>query len=77
MISVQVWETSSPSPQGRTALCSAARTGSRSAVFPDGAFSQVIRDPSGSQPLPDTGRLIPCFTRATTYPPASTMAETR
>src|SRR5262249_46711024 len=60
---VQVSETSSPSPQGRTALRSAARTGSRSSFFPDGAFSQVRRDPSGSQPPGAGGRLIPAFTR--------------
>ena len=51
VMTVQVSETSSvPSPQGMIALCSAARTGSRSSFFPDGAFSQVRRDPSGSQP---------------------------
>ena len=75
MITVQVSETSFPSPQGRTALCSAARTGSRSSFFPDGAFSQVMREPSGSQPPPgSSGRLIPAFTRATTWPPASRIA---
>ena len=52
MIKVHVCETSSPSPQGRTALCSVARTASRSSFLPGGAFSQVIRDPSGSQPPP-------------------------
>ena len=60
VITVQVSETSSPSPRGRTALCSAARTGSRSCFFPDGAFSQVRRDPSGSQPPPGaSGSAIP------------------
>jgi len=39
VITVQVSETSCPSPPGRTALCSVARTGSRSSFFPDGAFS--------------------------------------
>jgi hypothetical protein len=78
VIRVQVSETSCPPPQGSTALCSAARTGSRSCFFPDGAFSQVIRDPSGSQPpLGSAGRLIPAFTRATTCPPASRIAVIR
>jgi hypothetical protein len=46
---VQVSETCScPSVLGMVTLCSAARTGSLSAFFPDGAFSQVMRDPSGS-----------------------------
>ena len=50
-MTVQVSETSSvPSPEGMIALCSVTRTGSRSSFFPDGAFSQVRRDPSGSQP---------------------------
>jgi hypothetical protein len=49
VITVQVWETSPVrSPRGRIALCSAARTAIRSSVFPDGAFSQVRREPSGS-----------------------------
>jgi hypothetical protein len=44
--------------------------------LPGRAFSQVIRDPSGSQPLPGPAdRLIPAFTRATTCPPASKIAE--
>ena len=78
VIRVQVSDTSSPWPRGRTALCSAARTGSRSSSFPDGAFSQVRRDPSGSQPPPGSiGRLIPAFTLATTCPPASRIAEIR
>ena len=78
MIRVQVSETSSPSPQGRTALCSAARTGSRSSFFPDGAFSQVRRDPSGSRPPPGSaGKLIPAFIRATTWPPARRIAVIR
>jgi hypothetical protein len=58
-------------------LCSAARTGSRSSFFPDGAFSQVMRDPSGSQPRSgpsSKGRLMPSFTRAMTCPPASRIA---
>jgi hypothetical protein len=56
----------------------AARTASRSSFFPDGAFSQVRRDPSGSQPPPGSdGRLIPSFTRATTWPPAATIALIR
>ena len=56
---VQVSETcSSPSAPGMVTLCSAARTGSRSAFFPDGAFSQVIRDPSGSQPPGSAGRPV-------------------
>ena len=43
-MTVQVSETSSvPSPDGMIALCSAARTGSRSSLFPDGALSQVRR----------------------------------
>ena len=76
VITVQVSETSSiPSPQGRTALCSAARTGSRSSFFPDGAFSQVRRDPSGSQPPPgSSGSATVALTRATTWPPASRIA---
>jgi hypothetical protein len=78
VITVQVSETSFPSPQGRITLCSAARTGSRSSFFPDGAFSQVRRDPSGSQPPPgSSGRLIPAFTRATTCPPAPRIAVIR
>ncbi len=79
VITVQVSETSSFPPPGRTALCSAARTGSRSSFFPDGAFSQVSRDPSGSQPRssPSNGRLMPSFTRATTCPPASRIAVIR
>ena len=75
MITVQVSDTSCPPPQGRTALCSAARTGSQSAFFPDGAFSQVIRDPSGSQPPPgSSGSATVALTRATTCPPASRIA---
>ena len=52
----------------------------RQLVFfpPGGAFSQVIRDPSGSQPPPGSdGRLIPSFTRATTWPPARRIAVIR
>ncbi len=46
--------------------------------FPDGAFSQVRRDPSGSEPPPGSaGRLILAFTRATTCPPACTIAVIR
>jgi hypothetical protein len=71
---VQVSETSSfPSPEGMTALCPVTRTGSRSPFLPEGAFSQVMRDPSGSQPrssLSSKSRLMPSFTRATTCPPA-------
>src|ERR1035441_10430654 len=76
VITVQVSDTSSvPSPEGRTALCSAARTGSRSCFFPDGAFSQVRRDPSGSQPPPgSSGSARVALTRATTCPPASRIA---
>ena len=56
-------------------MCSAARTGSRSCFFPDGAFSQVIRDPSGSQPPPGaSGSATVALTRATTCPPASRIA---
>jgi hypothetical protein len=61
-------------------LCSAARTGSRSAFLPDGAFSQVMRDPSGSQPASGPswkGREIPAFTRAMTCPPACRIARIR
>ena len=50
----------------------------RQPVFflPGRGFSQVIRDPSGSHPPPGPiGRLIPAFTRATTCPPAATIAE--
>src|ERR1019366_7458961 len=43
VIRVHVSETSWPSPHGRTALCSATRTGSRSLVLPLGAFSQLSR----------------------------------
>jgi hypothetical protein len=58
-MTVQVSDASSvPSPDGRMTLCSAARTGSRSSFFPDGAFSQVSLDPSGSQPPGSSGRLI-------------------
>jgi len=80
VITVQVSETSFPSPQGRTALCSAARTGSRSCFFPDGAFSQLSRDPSGSQPRSGPSskpRLMPSFMRAMTCPPASRIAMIR
>ena len=68
-----------PSAPGMSTLCSAARTGSRSAFLPDGAFSQVTRDPSGSQPRsgPPEGRLMPSFTRAMTCPPASRIAVIR
>ena len=64
-MTVQVSETCSfPSAAGMTALCSVTRTGSRSSFFPDGAFSQVRRDPSGSQPPPgSSGRLSVAPTR--------------
>ena len=76
MIRVQVSDTSWPSPQGRTALCSAARTASRSCFFPDGAFSQVRRGSVGPPPGSDA-RLIPPFIRATTWPPACIIAVIR
>ena len=80
-MTVQVSETSPvPSPRGRRALCSVTRTGRRSSFFPDGAFSQLMRDPSGSQPRPGPSpepRLMPSFTRAMTCPPASRIAVIR
>src|SRR5579863_346845 len=51
VIRVQVSETSSPSGPVTRTECSATRTGSRSSIFPEGAFSQLIRDPPASQPL--------------------------
>ena len=81
-MTVQVPEISSfPSAEGMTALCSVTRTGSRSSFLPEGAFSQVMRDPSGSQPrfysLSAKSRLMPSFTRAMTCPPASRIAVIR
>ena len=71
-MTVQVSETCSfPPAAGMTALCSVTRTGSRSSFLPDGAFSQVRRDPSGSQPPPGaSGSATVALTRATTCPPA-------
>lgn len=78
VITVQVSEASCfPSPDGMVTLCSAASTGSRSCLFPEEAFSQVMRDPSGSQPRPGPAskpRLMPSFTRAMTCPPARRIA---
>jgi len=80
-MTVQVSEISSvPSPQGRMALCSVTRTGRRSSFLPDGAFSQLIRDPSRSQPRPgpsSESRLMPSLMRAMTCPPASRIAMIR
>ena len=80
-MTVQVSETVSvPSPRGMMALCSATRTGSRSPSFPDGAFSQLMRDPSGSQPRSgpsSKSRLMPSFMRAMTCPPAWRIAMIR
>ena len=79
VITVQVSETCSfPPAAGMTALCSVTRTGSRSSFFPDGAFSQVRRDPSGSQPPPGaSGSATVALTRAMTCPPASRIAVIR
>ena len=53
---------------------------SRFSFFPDVAFSQLTRDPSGSQPRSGVswdGRAMPSFTLAITCPPASRTAVIR
>ena len=80
VIRVQVSDTSSPTGPATRTECSATRTGSRSSFFPEVAFSQLTREPSGSQPLSSVswnGREMPPLTRAMTCPPASRIARIR